>query len=153
MYLTKEEERICDGEEGWAMQTSMKILAKLGDLFHASKLIPIESAHVSGVSYKTLGDAPEEFLGALSSGGAQTRVRTTLNPQSFDPDYMAKKLPLNVRDKQLSILSHFDRMGIEKSLTCTPYYLHESRRSSHLAWAESSAVVYANSVSGAYTNR
>lgn len=153
MYLTKEEERIYDGEQGWAMQTCMKILAKLGDLFDASKLVPIESAHVSGVSYKTLGDAPEEFLEALSSDGAKTRVRTTLNPQSFDPEYMRKKLPANIVEKQLSILGHFDRMGIEKSLTCTPYYLQKTSKSSDLAWAESSAVVYANSVLGAYTNR
>ncbi|MEM3745396.1 MAG: aconitase X, partial [Candidatus Bathyarchaeia archaeon] len=62
MYLSREEERIYDGELGWAYEVSMKILVKLGDLYGAKRLIPIESAHISGVSYKTIGDAPIEFL-------------------------------------------------------------------------------------------
>jgi len=55
MYLTKEEERILGGEEGYASQVAMKILVALGDLFKADRLIPIKSAHISGVSHKTLG--------------------------------------------------------------------------------------------------
>ena len=47
MYLSREEERIYEGEEGWAYQVAMKILVKLGDLFNADRLIPIESAHIS----------------------------------------------------------------------------------------------------------
>ena len=57
MHLTREEERMLDGEYGWACQTCMRILVKLGELYGATKLIPISSAHISGVSYKTLGDA------------------------------------------------------------------------------------------------
>jgi predicted aconitase len=153
MYLTKEEERIYDGESGWASQICMKILVRLGELFNATKLIPITSAHVSGVSYKTLGDAPSEFLEALANDGARTRVKATLNPQSFDPEYLAKKLQKRIRERQLNILTQFNRMGFAPSLTCTPYYLEKPERGTHLAWAESSAVVYANSVLGAYTNR
>ncbi|HVO85652.1 MAG TPA: aconitase X catalytic domain-containing protein [Candidatus Eisenbacteria bacterium] len=153
MYLTKEEDRILNGERGWANQTCMKILARLGDLFDAEKLIPITSAHVSGVSYKTLGDAPIEFLKSLADRGAKVIVRTTLNPQSLDPEYMSKKLPENLVKKQLDILKQFDRMGLTQSSTCTPYYLSEIRPDSHLAWAESSAVVYSNSILGSRTNR
>jgi predicted aconitase len=153
MYLTKEEERILDGESGWAKQTSMKILARLGDLFGAEKLIPISSAHVSGVSYKTLGDAPIEFLKALAVSGGKVKVMTTLNPQSLDPKYLSKKLPENLVEKQRDILGQFERMGLTQSLTCTPYYLNRVKPDSHLAWAESSAVVYANSILGAKTNR
>jgi predicted aconitase len=153
MYLTKKEECIYDGESGWASQICMKILVRLGELFNATKLIPISSAHVSGVSYKTLGDAPSEFLEALADGGTGTIVKATLNPQSFDPEYLAKKLPKRIRERQLNILTQFKRMGFAPSLTCTPYYLEKPKRGTHLAWAESSAVVYANSVLGAYTNR
>jgi predicted aconitase len=153
MYLTKEEEGIYDGEKGWANQICMRILAKLGDLFNASKLIPISSAHVSGVSYKTLGDAPIEFLQALADEGAKAKVKTTLNPQSLDPEYLTKKLDRNLCQKQLHILKQFERMNITQSLTCTPYYLKKPTPDSHVAWAESSAVVYANSVLGAWTNR
>jgi len=151
--LTKEEERLYDGELGWANQTCMKILVRLGELFEAEKLIPISSAHVSGVSYKTLGDAPIEFLKALADAGGKARVKTTLNPQSFDPEYLAKKLPKHLRDRQLTVLKQFERMSLTPSLTCTPYYLAKPKRGAHLAWAESSAVVYANSLLGAWTNR
>jgi predicted aconitase len=153
MYLMKEEERILEGETGWATQTCMKILVRLGELFDAEKLIPISSAHVSGISYKTLGDAPIEFLKALAGSGAKVKVKTTLNPQSLDLEYLGKKLPNDLRKKQLDILKQFDRMGLTESLTCTPYYLDMPKRCSHVAWAESSAVVYANSVLGSWTNR
>jgi hypothetical protein len=153
MHLTEEEERICNGECGWANQTCMKILVRLGELFNAEKLIPISSAHVSGVSYKTLGDAPIEFLQALADTEAKVKVKTTLNPQSFDPEYLGKRLPKHLRERQLDVLDQFERMGLTPSLTCTPYYLDKPKPDAHLAWAESSAVVYANSVLNAWTNR
>jgi predicted aconitase len=153
MYLTKDEECILRGECGWASQTCMKILSRLGDLFNAEKLIPIKSAHVSGVSYRTLGDAPIEFLKALADSGARVQVRTTLNPQSLDQEYLGKRLPSRLCEKQREILEQFEKMGLTKSLTCTPYYLQMPERGSHVAWAESSAVVYANSILGTWTNR
>lgn len=153
MNLTKEEERIYNGERGWTNQTCMKILVRLGELFDATKLIRISSAHVSGVSYKTLGDAPAEFLEALANAEGRAKARATLNPQSFDAEYLGKKLERNLREKQLNILRQFERMGFTESLTCTPYYLKKPKRGSHLAWAESSAVVYTNSVLDAWTNR
>ena len=151
--MTREEEKILDGEQGWANQTCMKILVRLGELFGAEKLIPITSAHVSGISYKTLGDAPIEYLKTLADANAGVKVKTTLNPQSLDPEYLIKKLPIELRNKQLDILKQFERMGLKESITCTPYYLGKLGRGSHMAWAESSAVVYANSVLGAWTNR
>lgn len=153
MYLTKEEERIYDGELGWAKQVCMKILVKLGELFNATRLIPISSAHISGVSYKTIGEAPIDFLEALALAGEKTRVEATLNPQSFDPEYLRKFLSREMLQKQLNILKSFEKMGFKQSYTCTPYYIREPIKNSHLAWAESSAVVYANSVLGAWTNR
>ena len=153
MYLTREEERIYDGDSGWANQTCIRILVRLGELFNAEKLIPVDSAHVSGVSYKTLGDAPIEFLRALADADARVRTRTTLNPQSFDSHYLGKKLPKHLQEPQLDILKQFERMGLTQSLTCTPYYLQRPKRGSHHAWAESSAVVYANSLLSAWTNR
>jgi len=131
----------------------MRILVRLGELFNASRLIPISSAHVSGVSYKTLGDAPTEFLEALANEGGKVKAKATLNPQSFDNEYIGKRLSEDIRRKQLDILVQFEKMGFTRSLTCTPYYLERPERGSHLAWAESSAVVYANSVLGTWTNR
>ena len=153
MHLTKEEERIYDGEHGWAYQVSMKILVRLGDLFGATKLIPIKSAHISGVSYKTLGDAPINFLDTLASAGAKAQVPSTLNPSSFDTDHLAKNFPQEYRTQQLSIIDLYKKMDVRPVFTCTPYYIRKPQADSHLAWAESSASVYANSVLGSWTNR
>jgi predicted aconitase len=153
MYLTKEEERIYNGEFGWANQISIKILVRLGELFNAKRLIPISSAHVSGVSYKTIGDASIEFLEALANDQAKVKGKATLNPQSLDCEYLSKRLPPNICEKQSSVMDYFEKMGFTESLTCTPYYLEKPKKGSHLAWAESSAVVYTNSVIRAWTNR
>ena len=153
MYLTREEERIYNGEYGWAKQVCMKVLVKLGELFGASRLIPVESAHVSGVSYKTLGDAPADFLEALADADEKAAVEATLNPQSLDPKHLAGRLPENLVKTQRRLCEIFEKMGFKTCYTCTPYYIKAPKRGSHLAWAESSAVVYANSVLGAWTNR
>ena len=152
MYLTREEERILEGEHGWACQICMKILVKLGELFGATRLIPINSAHISGVSYKTIGDAPIEFLRNLVEKGAKTKVFSTLNPSSVDPR-LANRLPNECIEKQGEILELYGSMNAKLSLSCTPYYEFSPPKGSHLAWAESSAVVYANSVLGVWTNR
>jgi len=153
MYLTREEERIYNGEYGWAKQVCMKVLVKLGELFGASRLIPVKSAHVSGISYKTLGDAPADFLEALADAGEKAAVEATLNPQSLDPKHLAGRLPENLVKTQRRLCEIFEKMGFKTCYTCTPYYIKAPKRGSHLAWAESSAVVYANSVLGAWTNR
>jgi len=153
VHLTKQEEHIYDGEFGWANQICIKTLVRLGELFNATRLIPISSAHVSGVSYKTLGDAPVDFLETLANTDVKVTVKATLNPQSLDEEHLCGKLPLNICQKQSGILKNFEKMGFTKSLTCTPYYLENPKKEAHLAWAESSAVVYANSVIGAWTNR
>jgi len=154
MYLTKEEERIYDGEEGWAYQTAMKILVKLGDLFEADRLIPIDSAHISGVSYKTIGDAAIDLLEALAEAGAKSKVRSTANPAGIDYNHLEEmiRLPM-MHEKQARIINLYEKMGIDPILTCTPYYVRRPKEDVHLAWAESSTVIYANSVLHSWTNR
>jgi len=153
MHLTREEEKMLEGEYGWANQVSMKILVRLGDLFGATRLIPVESAHLSGVSYKHMGDASIDFLAALAEGGGRAQTLSTLNPSSFDRTYLTKRYHRERLEKQSRIIDLYTRMAITPTLTCTPYYLRKPKRGQHLAWAESSAVIYANSVLGAWTNR
>lgn len=154
MYLTREEERVYDGERGWAYQTAMKILVKVGDLFGATKLIPIESAHISGVSYKTIGDSPIEFFKALVQAGARSNVVATINPAGLDYKRLSDMIFSSaIQEKQSMILGLYEKMGVNPVLTCTPYYIRKPRKATHLAWAESSAVIYANSLLGAWTNR
>jgi hypothetical protein len=153
MYLTREEEKILDGEHGWAEQICMRILVKLGDLFGATKLIPVNSAHVSGVSYKTLGEAPIQFLQALAENNAKAKVKATLNPSSIDKKIFGNKIPREFYAKQATILELFQKMHVKPVLTCTPYYIEKPKLNTHLAWSESSAVIYANSILGSWTNR
>ena len=153
MYLTESEERTLEGEYGWSNQTAMKILVKLGDLFGATKLIPVQSAHLSGVSYKHLGDAAIEFLNELAENGGTAKMLTTLNPSSFDSQYLVKRYSKERFSKQQRIIQLYKQMSIQPTLTCTPYYIQNPKAGQHLAWAESSAVVYANSVLKAWTNR
>lgn len=154
MHLTREEEKIYEGELGWAYQVSMRILVKLGDLYGADKLIPIESAHISGVSYKTIGDAAIDFLEALAGSNVKASVMATTNPSGIDyKNAIFTSLSSDIIEKQKRIINLYAKMGIKTSLTCTPYYIEAPRCGAHLSWAESSAVVYANSIIGAWTNR
>jgi len=153
LHLTTEEEKIFDGEFGWAYQVSMRILVRLGELFGATELIPIEWAHISGVSYKTLGDAPIDFFEALVKANGKVQVPSTVNPSSFDKEYLAKRFPEDYLKKQSHVIELYEKMEVSPALTCTPYYLRQPQQGCHLAWAESSAVVYANSVLGSWTNR
>jgi predicted aconitase len=153
LFLDKYEEKMYNGEYGWAFQVSMRILTRLGDLFGADRLITITSSHLSGISYKTLGDAPIDFLEAIVEANGKVMVPTTTNPCGIDRQYVAAKLPEAYVKKQRYILDLYAKMGVKKTLTCTPYYLKKPISNSHLAWAESSAVIYANSVLNAWTNR
>jgi len=146
MYLTREEELILAGEYGYALQKAMEILVALGEIYGADRLIPIKSAQVAGVSYKNIGDAGIEFLRDFADSGAKVSVYTTLNPAGIgDEEFM---------EKQLEIIELYRSMGIEVTSTCTPYYgANLPKFGDHLAWSESSAVSFANSIIGARTNR
>jgi len=153
MYLTKDEEKILDGEEGWGKKKAMEILVAIGDIYKADKLIKIENAHVSGASYKNLGDAGLEFLKDLSID-AEVVVDTTLNPIGLDRmRWKEMNIDPKFAEKQMEVLSVYKKMGISDVCTCTPYYLRDIKSGENLSWAESSAIVYANSVLKAKTNR
>ena len=154
MYLTKEEQRMLDGEEGYAVRKSMEILVALGNIFGAERLIKVGSVQVAGVSYHNLGDAGLEFLNELAKDG-RVKVTTTLNPAGMDLENW-KQLGISEEfaQKQNLVIEAFDKMGILISCTCTPYLIGNlPRYGEHIAWSESSAVTFANSVLGARTNR
>ncbi len=154
MHLTQEEEEMYDGEKGLAVEKCMEILVALGDIYGAEKFVPITSAQISGVSYKTIGDAGLEFIEELSND-AQVRVPSTLNPAGVDLQIW-KELGFSEEftKKQLAIVDAYQKMGVSTTCTCTPYLVgNVPTFGSHIAWSESSAVCYANSVLGARTNR
>jgi len=156
LHLTPEEQALLDGAEGPGVQRAMEIVVTLGRIYGAAELIPIASAQISGVSYKNLGDAGLEFLRRWADEGARARVPAWLNPMGMEAArWRELGIPADFAEPQLAVIEAFRRMGVTPTLTCTPYLLpgHVPQREQHLAWAESSAVVFANAVLGARTNR
>lgn len=154
MYLTKEEEKVLDSDNK-AERKAMELLVKLGDIYGAEEMVEIKSAQASGVSYKSIGDAGMKFLEGFAAEGAKVSVPTFSNPAGMDP-IKWKKMGISEKfaEKQERILDAMKQMGIIISNTCTPYLSGNlPKRNEHIAWAESSAVSYANSVIGAKTNR
>ncbi len=154
MYLTSKEERTLAGEEGPGRQKAMELLVAIGDIYGAKRLIPVSSAQVSGASFKTIGDAGIKFLEDFSKE-AKVTVRASVNPLGLDMRrWRSMGVDSGFRAKQARIVSAYSSMGLEPLYTCTPYLSgNRPRAGQHIAWAESSATVFANSVLGAMTNR
>jgi predicted aconitase len=151
MHLVPQEEKILAGEEGETRQKMLELLVALGTVFGAERLVRIRSAQVSGASYKTIG---EYGLAWLSSLDARAVVPAVLNPIGM-PRERWKEMGVEpaFAERQQAVIKAYERLGVNLECTCTPYYLHETSFGDHLAWSESSAVSYANSVIGARTNR
>lgn len=154
MYLTAEQERMLNGEAGYAVQKAMEILTALGDIYGAERLIRISSVQVAGVSYHNLGDAGLEWLKQIATDG-RVRVLTTLNPAGMDlENWQELGIDRQFAQKQIDVIRAYASLGVIPACTCTPYLAGNLPiRGQHIAWSESSAVIFANSVIGAYTNR
>ena len=155
LILTKSEQAMFDGEHGEAVQQSMEILVALGKIYGAKKMIPVTCAQIAGVSYKTIGDAGLEYLQDLVAKGARVRIPSFLNPAGMDREqWKEMKIPADFARKQIAILDAFKKMGVSETCTCAPYAIGiRPKRGEHIAWAESSAIAFSNSVLGARTNR
>lgn len=153
MYLTKEQEKMLKGEYGEIVEKFMRLLVKLGEIYGADKLIPISSAQIAGVSYKSIGDPGLEFLEDIAKKGAKVRVPSFLNPAGVDLESF-EEFPTSFVEKQKKIIEAYRKLGIRVTATCTPYLIGIFPRfGEHVAWSESSAVSFVNSVLGARTNR
>jgi len=154
MQLTKQEQEMLEGKHGKATQKSTEILTALGDIYGAEKLLGVTSVQIAGVSYANLGEAGLEFLLGMAEDG-KTRVLTTLNPAGMDMENW-KTLGIDPKfaEKQERVIDTFKKMDVITTCTCTPYFIGNSPRfGEHIAWSESSAVAFGNSVLGAKTNR
>ena len=156
MRLTSEEQALLDGIAGPGVQRAMEIVATLGRIYGAPDLVPVTHVQIAGVSYKNLGDAGVQFLNEWADQGATVRVPTTLNPAGMELDrWQEMGIQPSFAEPQLSAIDAFVKMGVTPTMSCTPYLFpgYVPRRGDHLAWAESSAVVFANSILGARSNR
>ena len=153
MYLTREEERMLEGEYGEAVAKAMELIVAIGEALGAERLIPVVSAHVSGISVSNIGAEGVELIEWFIRRGGKARIEATVNPMGFDLDGI---LPREPGDWELQerLLRALASMGFRLTLTCTPYeYGNRPNPGDHIAWAESSAVIYANSILGARSNR
>jgi hypothetical protein len=154
MHLTRQEEAVLAGETGQGKRKALELLVALGDIYNAERLVPIASAQVSGASFKTVGDAGIKWLEDFSKA-AKVSVRATVNPLGLDMRrWKSMGVDAEFHSKQDRIVSAYKAMGLEPLYTCTPYLAgNRPRAGQHLAWAESSATVFANSYLRARTNR
>jgi predicted aconitase len=141
------------GARGPAVATAMKLVVSAGEALGASELLDIAGAHIDGCLYH--GQASLDFAGRLAREGATVCIPTTLNVSSLDllhPD-LYRGDPL-IEEKARALMEAYEAMGCRPTWTCAPYQLPDRPRPGvDVAWGESNAIVFANSVLGARTNR
>lgn len=132
---------------------AMRIVAESARLLGAPRLIPIASAHIDGALYH--GDSGTLFAEKLVEGGAKVAVRSTLNVGALDLMGCSRiRLEEPQRGMARRMMEAYRKLGCEQSWTCAPYQAgHRPPLGSDVAWGESNAVVFCNSVLGARTNR
>jgi predicted aconitase len=164
LTLTIEEQALLEGSAGVGVRRAMEIVVALARIYGARDLVPVKHVQIAGVSYKNLGDAGVAFLAEWAEQGARVRVATTLNPMGMErgqrsgdavPVWQRWGIKPEFAGPQLSVIDAFVKMGVVPTMSCTPYLFPDYTpcRGDALAWAESSAVAFANAVIGARSNR
>ena len=151
--LSDEETAVAGGRDGAGAAMAMRIVADSARLLGAPRLIPIASAHIDGALYH--GDSGTLFAERLVEGGAHVAVRATLNVGALDLTGCSRdRLPPHERGMARRMMDAYRTLGCEPSWTCAPYQAgHRPALGTDVAWGESNAVVFCNSVLGARTNR
>jgi len=153
MDLSDQDKARLDGSCGDAVALAMRILTRSAQVMGAQRLIDIENAHIDGCLYH--GQASLDFVERLVQGDGKVVVPTTLNVGSLDlihPELFRGGDELKSSAQRL-MEAHIE-LGCESSFTCAPYQMKQRPRlGQQIAWAESNAIVFANSVLGARTNR
>ena len=154
LRLNQRDQGMLAGDEGEAARLAMRIVARMAEISGAQRLIDVSSAHIDGCLYH--GQASLDFAERLVDGRARVSVPTTLNVGSLDllhPELYRGDPQTGHRARRLMDL--YEAMECRPTWTCAPYQLPEHRPEpgEHVAWAESNAIVFANSVLGARTDR
>ena len=165
MYLTPEQQEILDGKKGETLAKVMQTLVRYGDIFGADKLVPVTGQHnhlVTSFGLKALGPV-YQLMEQLIEAGAVSRQTFSVDPRPLD-----KNVPSNflldfifknfMYSRQNFYEEQLQKLGLmnDDAFTCTCYLDQVGNKPAKgdiLSWAESSAVVYANSVLGARCNR
>lgn len=153
MNLTADERAALEGEQGAAVAFAMQIVTKVGEAAGATSLVEIEGGHIDGCLFH--GQAGLDFALRLLDGGARVVVPTTLNVSSLDllHPHLYRGDPETARSSR-ALMDAYVEMGCVPTWTCAPYQLPERPHAGQqIAWSESNAIVFANSVLGARTER
>lgn len=154
--LTSDQQAMLRGDHGVARQMALRLVLDLAAAAGATALVPIQSAHLSGVSPLTGGLGLRLFLAKLAADPqAQVVVPTTLNSAGCDeaqfelmhivaPDFLAQNH---------EIVALYTRLGVQPWQSCTPYEWEGAATQGIGAWAESNAICFGNSYCGLHTNR
>ena len=165
MILTKEQQAILDGEKGETLAKVMKTLVMYGDAFEAEKLVPITSKYnhlVTSFGLKVMSPV-YDLMQTLLDAGVSSEQKFSVDPRPLDkgvPANFLQNLVFNkfMYTKQSFYEDQLEKLGLmdKNAFTCTCYMDevgNKPKEGDVLSWAESSAVVYANSVLGARCNR
>lgn len=155
MVLTEDETRMLNGDNGPAVKKAMEILVALGESFGAERLVPVNNVHMAGSSVLVAEEAGTRFVEDIRKQGGNFVTRVTTNPTAVDPtQWEAIGIPESDSTLQIRLTDAYAGMGANACNTCIPYLVGNMPRfGEHMAWGESSAVVFSNSVCGARTNR
>jgi predicted aconitase len=141
------------GAIGPGAQMAMSIIVRMGEVLKAERLIDITQAHIDSTIY--LGEAGLEFAERLAGHRAKVRVPTTLNVSAVDENgWREWAVPADWAERARRQMNAYQSMGCVPTWTCAPYQTeHAPRFGQQIAWGESNAIVFANSVIGARTER
>jgi hypothetical protein len=153
VHLTREDEQILKGEQGAGKQAALELLVAIGEAFDAPRMIPVNRAHAASSGQE--GDL--YFVEILAKGGATCKVTTTTNPIA-DFDYFQQIMNIAEEHDEASIAwktkNYYKQIGAVMSQSCIPYLAENiPEYGEHVAFSESSATPYVNSVIGGLTNR
>lgn len=153
LHLDDRDVALLAGEDGPAAALAMRVVTRVAESMEADGLLDIVGAHIDSCLFT--GMAVLDFADRLADGGARVSVPTTLNVASLDllhPE-LTDGDPEEARLAR-RLMERFEEMGCRPTWTCAPYQLEERPSfGEHVAWAESNAIVFANSVLGARTHR
>src|SRR5579875_4060121 len=139
LQISQEDIDMLKGKEGEARQIAMRVIVRMAEIAGANRFIDIERAHIDACGYP--GTGALALAERLAAKGGCVKVKTTMNAISEDP-------------QSERLVRAFVQMGAAPTMTCAPYQLPDKPRcGEHIAWGESNAIVFANSVLGARTNR
>jgi len=153
MRLTDEEKSILDGNQGGAARIALAVLVDLGELFGADELMEISQVHIDATLYMV--DAGLEFAERIAGLGGEVAVPTSLNPSAIDLlRWKAYRVPAKILTKHKRLEEAYLKMRTIPTWTCAPYQNGIIPRfGEQIAWGESNAIAFANSIIGARTNR